>query len=310
MQLQRGFEDPSAFRGGFVSIGNFDGVHRGHQQIVSVLVGHARKAGVPSVVLTFDPHPIALLRPGQVPHSLSTVEHKAELLGRLGVDCVIAYPTDELLLALSPDEFFDQIVRGKLAARGLVEGPNFFFGHDRSGDIATLERLCEQAGLMLEVVHPIQIGDRVISSSAVRARVAEGNIAAAIDLLGHPYQISGRVARGAARGRQLGFPTANLVDVVTQLPPDGVYAGAVRRGERVYPAAVHLGPNATFGEAARKLEVHILDFDGDLYDELLCVDLYDRIRGTIRFSDANELKSQMTRDVERVREIVGRAKNE
>jgi riboflavin kinase/FMN adenylyltransferase len=207
------------------------------------------------------------------------------------------------MLALSPDEFFEQIIRTELQARGLVEGPNFFFGHDRSGDIATLERLCEKAGLLLEIVHPIQIGERVISSSVVRARIAEGNLAAAADLLGHPYQVRGRVTRGAGRGQKLGFPTANLADVSTQLPPDGVYAGGVFRHGKRYPAAVHLGPNATFGETARKLEVHLLDFQGDLYDEILSVDLYDRVRGTFRFDDANALRTQMEQDVERVRQI-------
>lgn len=306
MLLQRGFEDRSAFRGGYVSIGNFDGVHRGHRQMISVLVGKAKGDAVPAVVLTFDPHPIRLLRPQHAPPSLSTLQYKAELLGECGVDCVIAYPTDEALLDLTPDEFFDRIVRGELDARGLVEGANFFFGRDRAGDIETLRTLCDSAGISLDVVPPVHFGDRVVSSSAVRADIAAGRMAHAVRLLGHPYRIHGVVARGADRGGALGFPTANLEGVETLLPADGVYAGVAHREGRGFPAAINVGHNPTFGQTVRKLEVHLVGFAGDLYGQTLEVDFLERLRDVARFDSADELQKQLARDVQRVEALAER----
>jgi riboflavin kinase/FMN adenylyltransferase len=303
MKLLHGFTEPGDYRGGFVSIGNFDGVHRGHQRMLAMLVAHARRDAVPAVVFTFDPHPIKLLRPGHAPPSLSTLERKVELLQRCGVDCVIAYPTDQRLLDLKPAEFFEQIIRGELDARGLVEGPNFFFGHDRTGDIRTLEQFCRAAGLMLDIAAPVQIGDQLVSSSAVRAAISRGDIAAAVEMLGNPYQIHGRVMRGAGRGATLGYPTANLTDVETLLPPGGVYAGVGRIAGREYPAAINIGANPTFGERASKLEVHLVDFTGDLYGADVKVDFLDRLRDTRTFSGADELREQLRRDVARVRQI-------
>ncbi|HID22703.1 MAG TPA: bifunctional riboflavin kinase/FAD synthetase, partial [Planctomycetaceae bacterium] len=160
MKLLHGFEAPELYRGGFVSIGNYDGVHRGHQAMVAKLVERARAARVPAVVFTFSPHPIKLLRPNEAPPSLSTLSRKAELLATCGIDCLIAYPTDRELLRLAPEEFFDQIIRNELQASGLVEGPNFFFGHNRAGNVQTLRRLCESAGIELEVVPPLKVGDQ------------------------------------------------------------------------------------------------------------------------------------------------------
>ena len=302
MKLLHSFEDPAAYRGGFVSIGNFDGVHRGHQSMVAALVRRARAADAPAVVLTFDPHPITLLRPGETPPSLSTLSRKVELLTECGVDCVIAYPTDHALLNLSPEEFFDRIVRHELETRGLVEGPNFCFGHRRTGDVAMLQRLCEASGLMLDVVPPLKVGRRLVSSSEVRSLIACGNLSEAVSLLGHPYQVRGRVIRGADRGGRIGFPTANLQGVETLLPPDGVYAGIAHHGGQQHPAAINLGPNPTFGEEGRKFEVHLLDFAGDLYDRILAVDFLDRLRDTRTFSGTDELRAQLQQDIEQVRQ--------
>jgi riboflavin kinase / FMN adenylyltransferase len=304
MKLLHGFESPTLYRGGFVSIGNFDGVHRGHQAMIAALVRHARSAGVPAVVLTFEPHPITLLRPEQSPPQLNTPERKAELLGRCGVDCTIAYPTDWDLLNLSPQEFFDRIVLGELQARGLVEGPNFFFGHGRAGDIHTLEQLCRQAGLVLEIVPPVTIEGQMVSSSVVRSLISGGRIAEAVALLGHPYRVRGTVVSGAERGRQLGFPTANLDGIHTLLPPDGVYAGVAHHAGRRYPAAVSLGPNTTFGEDARKLEVYLIGFSGDLYGHELDLDFIERLRDMRSFANIEELRQQLEQDVEQTRQLV------
>ena len=304
MKLFQGLEGPAAYRGGFVAIGNFDGVHRGHQSMISVLVQRAREAQVPAVVFTFAPHPIELLKPGQTPPSLSTVQWKAELLGKCGIDCTIAYRTDQALLNLTPEQFFGQIIRDELDARGLVEGPNFFFGRNRTGNIATLETLCDASGLKLEIVPPVKVGERLVSSSAIRRLIGEGKISEAIELLGHSYRIQGTVIRGAARGRTIGFPTANLERVSTLLPCDGVYAGLAHSDNHSYPAAVNLGPNPTFGEQQRKLEVHLLDFSGDLYGRQLDVDFLKRIRDTSQFANVDDLQSQLERDVDTVRMLV------
>ena len=243
MQLLHGFTAPDVYCGGFVAIGNFDGVHRGHQRMIAALIEQARQQSVPAVVLTFDPHPVALLAPGRVPPSLSTLDRKAELLRDCGVDVVIAYPTDHKLLDLSPEEFFTQVIRSELDARGLVEGPNFCFGKDRAGDVNTLQSLCDRYGLTLTIVEALTAdGDAIVSSSAIRRAISEGRIGEAVKMLGHPYRLSGIVEPGAKRGTGLGFPTANFGGVATLLPADGVYAGQCDVDGRTYAAAVHLGP--------------------------------------------------------------------
>ena len=303
MKLLRELDDSRACRGGFVSIGNFDGVHLGHQSMVRELVGCARAAGAPAVVFTFDPHPIAILRPAAAPPRLSTVERKAELLERLGVDCMVVYPTGQELLGLLPRQFFEKIVEQQLEARGLVEGPNFFFGRGRSGDIQTLQSLCEAGGLTLKIVEPVKVGGQIVSSSAIRTLIAGGEIDVAAELLGHPYRIHGLVVRGAERGRTLGFPTANLDDVKTIVPYEGVYAGFAFPNGAAHLAAIHIGPNATFGEGALKIEVHLLDFDEDLYGRRLAVDIHTRIRDTRRFGGVDQLLDQINRDIQAVRAL-------
>jgi riboflavin kinase/FMN adenylyltransferase len=303
MHVQRGFQQPDQSRGGWVTIGNFDGVHRGHQSMLATLVARASAAGVPAVVMTFDPHPIALLRPQQTPPALSLLDHKLELFEKHGIDTVVVYPTDQALLRLTPDEFFRDIVLGQLDAIGLVEGPNFFFGHHRAGNVQTLKTLCEESGRLLEVVPAVIVNGQMISSSEVRSRIASGRIAEAVEMLGHPYRVSGVVQAGAMRGRTIGFPTANLAEIATLLPPDGVYAGACTVGEQAYPAAINLGPNPTFGESARKCEAHLIGFAGDLYGRTLDVDFLARVRDVVRFESSDALKQQLNRDLETVRAL-------
>ena len=303
MRLLRGFGEQEHYTGGVLSIGNFDGVHRGHQQMLSSLVKRAQSTGVKAVVMTFEPHPIALLAPDRVPPRLTTLEHKAELLGQCGVDVMIAYPTDRDLLNLTPDEFFSQIVQQKINATGLVEGPNFCFGKDRTGDVDQLRSLCENAEITLSIVDAVTEGSAIVSSSVIRRAIESGRLAEAVEMLGHPYQVTGVVETGARRGRSLGFATANLTGIETMLPAIGVYAGRVVLEGVVHPAAVHLGPNPTFGENEQKLEVHILDFDGDLYGQSLSVGLLARVRDTMQFSDVSTLQSQLQEDIANVRHL-------
>ncbi len=300
----RGFTQPEAYRGGIVAIGNFDGVHRGHQAMIAQLCRRAREYATSSVVLTFDPHPISLLRPEHTPPPLSTLERKQELLERCGVACTIAYPTDHALLQLTPEDFFRRIVIGELAACGMVEGPNFYFGKDRAGNVETLGNFCRDSGIFLDVLAPIETPAGMISSSAIRGLLKAGRVRDAIELLGHPYQVSGLVASGAQRGRALGFPTANLEDVQTLLPAEGVYAGVAFVEDRAYAAAIHLGPNPTFADDARKLEVHLIDFAGDLYGSRLKVEFLSELRAVVRFDSTEALRRQLIEDISRVKLLV------
>ena len=304
MQLLRGFDSAAEYRNGFVAIGNFDGVHRGHQRMIARLVDRANEHEAPSVVFTFDPHPIQLLAPERMPQRLSTLEHRIQLLENCRVDFVVLYPTDSDFLAMSPRQFFDSIVRTELDAQGLVEGPNFCFGKDRGGDVALLRQLCDASGLHLDVVDPELTHDGLVSSSAIRAAISHGDMDSAVEMLGHPYRLTGVVVAGARRGRTIGFPTANLEGVEAQIPGDGVYAGRVELGRRVFSTAMNIGPNPTFGDDARKLEVHLIDFDGDLYGQTLNVDVVGRIRSTRLFDNADSLVKQLEADVEAVREVV------
>ena len=301
MRLLRGFEAAESFRGGYASIGNFDGVHRGHQAMLNALTSRSRSDGVPAVAVTFDPHPIALLRPEATPPPLTSIDYRAELLGRYGVDVTVVIPTDRQLLSLTAEEFFDRVVRGELHAKGLVEGPNFFFGRNRSGNVTVLRSLCAAHGLAFDVVPPVTVDEQLVSSSVIRSLIEAGDIGHAVRLLGHPYRIRGTVGRGAERGRTLGFPTANLFNVATLTPGNGVYAALVHTTEGRRATAVNVGPNPTFGEAARKIEAHILDFDGDLYGRTLDIDFVDRIRDVKRFASVDELREQLQHDLATVR---------
>ncbi len=305
MDLQIGIERPDAYRGGVVSIGNFDGVHRGHQVMARTVALRARELGVPAVVMTFDPHPTVLLAPDRIPPQLTTIQKRAALLEECGIDCVIAYPTDRNLLQLEPDEFFQLIVRDELEARALIEGPNFHFGHRRAGTIETLRSLCSEHNVRLQILDPVADETGwMVSSTDIRKAIGDGRMSVAAELLGRPYSVSGLVGSGAHRGRQLGFPTANIENITVMLPPDGVYAGRVELEEGPRLAATHIGPNVTFGEVAKKVEVHLLDFSGDLYGQTLEVSLVERLRGTQKFDGVEALKRQMEADIARVREIV------
>lgn len=301
MPLEYGFSSTANRKSGFVAIGNFDGVHRGHQSIIAKLVERAREHEVPAVVLTFDPHPIQLLAPSRMPPQLTTLTQRAELLTALGVDHVIAYPTDANLLAMSPDTFFQSIIRSTLNARGMVEGPNFYFGKDRAGDIHLLKQLCQPAGLTLDVVSATQVNDQVISSSAIRSALRAGDVADANEMLGRAYRMTGCVVAGAQRGRTIGFPTANLSDILTQIPTDGVYSGRVQFASKTHAAAINIGPNPTFNEQAQKIEVHIIDFTGDLYGQTLDVDFVDRVRSIQSFDSRELLIKQLESDVRKIR---------
>ena len=307
MKLIRNLDDlPDELRRGAVTIGNFDGVHLGHARIVQRLLRRARRVGGAAVVFTFDPHPSQILRPGRAPTPLCWTDRKAELLGQLGAEAVVAYPTDMDFLSLDAQAFFDRIVRGRLDARAVVEGPNFLFGRNRKGDIGLLGELCRRSGVELEVVEPVRLGGRIVSSSWIRKLLAAGKIEAARQMLIQPHRIRGRVVRGAARGMKLGYPTANIEPVDVLLPGEGIYAARAVADGSQWPAAVSIGPNPTFGEARLKVEAHLVGYEGSLYDQTIEVDFLARLREIVRFDSVDALVAQMARDVALTRDIAAR----
>jgi riboflavin kinase/FMN adenylyltransferase len=290
-------ELPPSARGGALSIGNFDGVHLGHAALMRRVVAHAKQLSGAAIALTFDPHPSALLRPESVVAPLTTVERKEELLAALGVDYTIAYPTDWALLKLTAEEFFQRFVVEGLDSKVLVEGADFRFGAKRQGDIALLGEFCKQTRRTLDVVDAEVAEGETVSSSRVRDLVRAGRLGVARTLLTAPYRVRGTVVLGAERGRKLGFPTANLEQIDTVSPGVGVYAGRAYVDGKRWPAAIHVGPNPTFGEEAVKIEVHLIDFEGNLYGKEIAVEFLDRLRDVQKFPGVHDLLAQLRLDV-------------
>jgi riboflavin kinase/FMN adenylyltransferase len=298
-----------------VTIGVFDGVHRGHAEIIGQAVATAQARGIPSVVLTFVPHPAEVVRPGSHPPVLTSIVRRAELVEQLGVDVFCALPFTLELSRMPPDEFAHRALVEQLHASAVIVGENFRFGHKAAGDVTLLAKLGETFGFTAQGVPLLRDGDTPLSATYVRSCVQAGDMAAATHALGRPHRVDGVVERGDQRGRELGFPTANLrTDAWTAVPADGVYAGrAVRLDEwgRTVPgpplgtAAVSVGTNPTFEVRQRRVEAYVLDFDGDLYGDTLGIEFEARLRGMEKFDDVAALVAQMHRDVEQTRALLG-----
>jgi riboflavin kinase/FMN adenylyltransferase len=307
---------PDACRGGALAIGNFDGVHLGHQALLAEAVRQAR----PAVAVTFDPHPIQILRPAAVQPFLSTLAERAELLQQYGVDHVLILQTTPALLHLEAREFFQRIIVDGLQATALVEGFNFGFGRNREGTIEALKGLCTEKNVRLTLIPPQEVAGQVVSTSRIRRELEAGRVDVAKQMLGRPYRIAGIVGTGAKRGATLGFPTANLHEIATLIPGNGVYAvranisplapggrgdgGEGDEQKTIWPAAANVGPNPTFGEHARKVEVHLIGFGGLLYGKILSVDFMQKIRDTRPFANAQELVAQIHADIGDAKKIL------
>jgi riboflavin kinase/FMN adenylyltransferase len=282
-----------------LTVGNFDGVHLGHASIVRRLRATADRLGVPAAVLTFDPHPATIVRPGAAPVPLTTPARRAELLLALGLDAVLVQPVDRRFMALEAEAFYRDLLRDRLRVRAVVEGADFRFGRGRRGDVDLLAALAAADGVAVEIVAPVAAAGTAVSSSRIRGLVAAGDITAANRLLTAAFRATGTVVHGAHRGAGLGFPTANLAAIATLLPAAGVYAARVVLPDGgVHAAAVHIGPNASFGETAVSVEAHLVGFTGDLYGSRLDVDFLTRLRDTRRFDAIDDLVAQMRSDVE------------
>jgi riboflavin kinase / FMN adenylyltransferase len=315
MQRWQGLaEVPGDWGRSVVTIGIFDGVHRGHQAIVAVAARQAAAAGRPLVVVTFDPHPDEVVRPGTTRLTfLTTPRRQAELLAALGVDAVCVLPFTLEFSRLTPDEFVRAVLVDRLHAVSVVVGENFRFGHKAAGDVALLAELGGKYDFTAEGVPLLADAGRTVSSSEIRDLLTAGDVAAAARDLGRPHRVEGIVARGYRRGRGLGFPTANLaVAPRIAIPADGIYAGWLSRQdpdgreEERWPAAISIGTNPTFGGKDRTVEAYALDRDDlDLYGAHAAVDFTARLRGTVRFDSVDELVSQMHQDVAEVRQHLG-----
>jgi riboflavin kinase/FMN adenylyltransferase len=261
------------------------------------LIEQSHRVGGPAVVLTFDPHPLELLAPERFMPVLTTVSERARLLRLFGVNEVLFLQTNRELLQLSAAEFFDRIICDGFQARAVVEGFNFHFGRDRAGDTDYLAKMCAAKSIAFTLVPPLTNDGIPVSSSRVRHALAEGDISSATKLLGRFHRIHGIVASGRSRGRTLGFPTANIENVPVVTPGDGVYAVyAVFDGNR-YDGVANVGTNPTFGETSRRIEIHILDWTGDLYGREIQVDFVGWLRGVTKFAGATELIAQIQDDI-------------
>jgi riboflavin kinase/FMN adenylyltransferase len=283
-----------------VTIGVFDGVHLGHRSLLARL----DRSNTPTV-LTFDPHPVEVLAPGTHPRLLTTIDERLELLASLGVEKVGVLDLNDIRY-LDPEEFVTEILVGHMRAAQVVVGEDYRFGRDRSGDVALLRELGERHGFEVVAAPLLHTGEAVVSSTRIRNLIAEGRPEEAAACLGSRFRITGRVIHGDKRGRELGFPTANVEPPARKvIPADGVYAGwAVVDGEGL-PAAINVGVRPTFGEGARLIEAYLLDFEADLYGRVIGVEFGWWLRPELRFDGIGELLEQMHADVDRTRELTG-----
>jgi riboflavin kinase / FMN adenylyltransferase len=306
-------EVPADWGRSVITIGEFDGVHLGHQHIIARAVEVARERGLPVVVITFDPHPDEVVRPGTHPPLLTTSRRRAELLGGFGSDAVLVLPFTLEFSRLSPDEFVQVVLSDRLHAAAVVVGENFRFGHKAAGDITLLGTLGEKLQFDAEGVPLVVKGHGAVSSTEIRQRLESGDVAGAAVLLGRPHRVDGVVVRGHQRGRTLGFPTANLqTPPHTAIPADGVYAGWLltldsdgTEAER-WPAAISVGTNPTFADVVeRTVEAYALDRDDlDLYGVRAAIEFSDRLRGNVRFESVEDLVGQMRADVDEARRLL------
>lgn len=291
------------------TVGTFDGLHRGHVALLGELRAAASRRAAPSVVVTFDPHPLQVLRPAEAPRLLTTRAEKLELLAQVGVDQAVLVAFDRELAGWPPERFVREILVDRLGVRHLVIGYDHGFGRGRSGDAETLRAIGAAAGFSVDVVEPVVDEGAPLSSSRIRQALAGGDVEAAAHGLGRPYALRGTVARGDGRGRELGFPTANLVlpDPAKLLPLEGIYAVRADYDGSLRDAVLHLGPRPTYASAAPTIEVHILDFAADLYDRSLEIRFCGRLRAIERFTSEAALAAAIEADCAAARRVLAGA---
>jgi riboflavin kinase / FMN adenylyltransferase len=287
-----------------VTIGNFDGVHLGHREIFRRVRELARAQGGVSVVVTFSPHPLQVLSPATGVKLITSPEEKRALIEESGIDYLLEIPFDKAFASIPAREFVDRILVGAIGMEGLVIGYDYAFGRGREGNVTLLREMGERYSFKVEILEPIAGGGVVYSSTAVRTMVQEGDVKGVVSVLGRYYEVSGTVVHGHRRGHELGFPTANVETVKDLIPAPGVYAVKVRVGDEYLDGACNIGNNPTFGNEAISLEVHLLDFQGEIYGRRVTLVFIERLRGETRFPDLETLKAAIAADVTRCRSIL------
>jgi riboflavin kinase/FMN adenylyltransferase len=285
-----------------VSVGNFDGLHLGHQKILRMVLARARATGLTAAAVTFDPHPMRLLRPEQAPRMIQTFSQRLAGLEQMGLDAVLVLRFDRALSLVSPEEFIQRILMQRLHVAGILVGANFCFGHRGAGDVRLLAQFGKEHGYDVETIPPVEIGGRVVSSTAIRNAVAEGNVAEAVPLLGRPFSLTGEIRSGAGRGRTILFPTLNLVPEQELLPKLGVYATESAVGGNLFRSVTNIGTRPTFDGQGITVESHLFGFNEQISDGAMEVRFHSRLRDERKFSGADELRGQIARDIAAARE--------
>ena len=289
-----------------ITIGNFDGVHRGHLALFDTVKQRARALGGQSAVMTFEPHPIRLMKPGKPMPLITPIKQKLELIGKADMDVIFCIPFTREFAAITAEDFVSKILLAKIGVKEVVVGYDYTFGHQRKGNVDFLRQMGAKKGFLVHVIGPIHVDNTLVSSTSIRAFVREGRLSEARALLGRDYQISGTVVKGKNRGaRLLGFPTANLAITDELIPKKGVYAVTVNVEGRTYGGVANIGYNPTFGDTALTLETYLLDFSGDLLGKTIQVDFIQRLRDERTFDSIEALSEQIGKDVHQARKTLG-----
>jgi riboflavin kinase/FMN adenylyltransferase len=287
-----------------VALGNFDGVHIGHQAIIRTAMERAQQIGGAAFALTFDPLPAKVLAPDRAPRLILTPEDRFDLLQGSGLDGVIVLAFDRTLSRLTPAQFASEYLRRKIGALAVVVGHNVSFGHNRTGNAETMKALGVELGFDAIVVGPVQLEGLEVSSTSVREAILSGDLRLAARILGRPHFLSGPVVHGRERGRTIGFPTANIENRTECLPPDGVYATRLILPDGAYPSITNIGMRPTFAEPERTFEAHIFNFDRDIYGQHVKLELIERIRPERKFASGQELAAQIASDLKHAKEVL------
>ncbi len=307
MRIIRNLEELGRPAAPVVALGNFDGVHVGHQAILQAAITRARAINGTAFALTFDPLPAKVLAPERAPRLILTGDDKAELLRSSGIDGVIVLRFNLELSKLTPRKFAIEYIRERIGARAVVVGHNVSFGHQRAGNAATMTALGRELGFEAIVVGPVKAGEMEVSSTRVREAITAGDLALVTRMLGRRHFLSGPVIHGRERGRTIGFPTANVAPRTECIPPDGVYATRIILADGAYPSITNIGMRPTFAEPARTFEAHIFDFNRDIYGQEVKLEIIERIRPERKFASGQELAAQIATDLQRAKEILATA---
>ena len=306
MQLLSGIRElQSPASGSVLTIGNFDGVHLGHQTLLARVVNLAREQGIPSVVMTFEPHPVKVLYPDRKLTRIFDFEDQRDQLAKAGIDILVVEPFSREFSQVPAERYLTEWVYGPFSPKNLIVGYDFSFGAERKGSIDYLKTRGGELGIKVEVIPPVKVGSEICSSTRIRQALEAGQVALANSLLGRAFYVRGLVERGAGRGRTIGIPTANVRTTAETLPSSGVYCGWARTRHGDFKAMINIGSNPTFVHAGMVgIEAHLLDFTGDLYGDEVRIDFIDRLRDEKKFSSAGELVAQIHSDIARGRQIL------